>query len=80
MGSVLNGANLRVVWGEIRVSWRSLWKEGTDADKARRMDVPMASHRRFGGDPQLVDFLQNFLKLAPFGSVLNGANLRRIWD
>jgi hypothetical protein len=69
-GSVLNGANLRAVWGQIRVSRRSLWNEGLDADKARRMDVSITSHRRFGSDPQLFDFLPNFIKLAPFGSVL----------
>ena len=34
----------------------------------------MTTHRRFGGDPQLVDFLPNFLNLAPFGPALGNAH------
>ena len=32
----------------------------------------------FGGGLQLIDYVGKFLKLAPFGSGVNGANLSRI--
>jgi hypothetical protein len=63
MGSGLNGAKLRVV---------------LDAAPTGQILLPTKTQGGAGASPGLWDKAPLGLKLVPFGSGLNGANLRRI--
>jgi hypothetical protein len=47
MGSGWNGANLRVVWDEIRASWGTSWCADSDVGEACRTEVFMGPHHEF---------------------------------
>ncbi len=46
-GSVLNGANLRIIWDEIRASWGTSWCADSDVGEACRMEVFIGPHHEF---------------------------------
>jgi hypothetical protein len=47
MGSGWNGANLGVIWDEIRASWGTNWCADSDVGEACRMEVLMIPHHEF---------------------------------
>jgi hypothetical protein len=57
MVSASNGANLAVIWDEIRASWGTNWCADSDFGEACRMEVFMRLHHEFCGGLKLIDYV-----------------------